>query len=65
MPTEQTTKLVIVSATPEERMRVALYGVATPIPSTKGMGPKDRANRLHAELERRIALAKEALHAQP
>jgi hypothetical protein len=48
---------------PTEWRHVALDRIAAltaPIPSTKGLGPKDRADRLHAELERRIALAKDA-----
>ena len=44
-----------------DAMTLALRRLAAPIPSTKGMGPKDRADRLHAELERRIADAKQAL----
>ncbi len=44
-----------------DRMTSALYKLAEPVPGTKGMGPKDRANRLHAEMERRIAIAREVL----
>jgi hypothetical protein len=43
----------------KERMDRALFILTQPVPSTKGMAPKDRALRLHAELERRIAIAKE------
>jgi hypothetical protein len=45
----------------EERMTAALQHLCAPIPSTRGMGPKDRAQRLHAELERRIGIATKAL----
>ena len=44
-----------------ERMRVALHKLTFPVPGTKGLPPKDRAARLHAEAERRIIVAKEAL----
>ena len=44
-----------------ERMELALAQLAAPPPGTKGMGPKDRADRLHAEMVRRGALAREAL----
>lgn len=43
-------------------LRQRLIELAAPIPSTKGMGPKDRADRLHAELLRRIKVAREAVH---
>ncbi len=42
-------------------LRQRLIELATPIPSTKGMAPKDRSDRLHAELERRIKIAREAI----
>lgn len=42
-------------------MRQRLAELAMPPPSTKGMGPKDRADRLHAELLRRIKIAREAV----
>jgi hypothetical protein len=44
-----------------ESMRAALARLSRPIPSTKGMAPKDRAQRLHSDLERRIAIARDAL----
>lgn len=44
-----------------ERIERALTALTEPPPSTKGLGPKDRADRLHAEMLRRIAAAKEAL----
>ena len=44
----------------EQLLQRALARLAAPIPPTKGMDPKSRAQRLHAELERRIAIAKEA-----
>lgn len=43
-----------------DAMTQAISDLSAPIPGTKGMGPRDRANRLHAELERRIAIAKGA-----
>lgn len=52
---------IIVLQTREERLQSALYVLARAVPSTKGMAPKDRAQRLHAELERRIRIAKEAV----
>jgi hypothetical protein len=42
---------------------IALHKLNVPVPGTKGLGPKDRAQRLHAEFERRIAIASEALKA--
>jgi hypothetical protein len=47
--------------TRQERMEQALQALTQPIPGTKGLGPKDRAERLHAELERRIQIAKDAI----
>lgn len=44
-----------------DRMASALRKLSLPIPGSKGMGPIDRAALLHAELERRIATAKDAL----
>jgi hypothetical protein len=41
-------------------MVAALSACATSVPSTKGLGPKDRADRLHAEMERRIRIASDA-----
>ena len=35
-----------------------LTALTVAVPSTKGMGPKERAQRLHAEMEKRIELAK-------
>lgn len=52
-------------ASREERLEIALKQIAHPIPSTKGMGPKDRAQRLHVELERRIAIARNAIELAP
>ena len=46
----------------ESRLRRTLIHLAQPIPSTKGMAPKDRADRLHSELQRRIKAATEALN---
>jgi hypothetical protein len=49
---------------PPDRERVllqALHRAAAPIPSTKGMNPAERAQRLHAELERRIRDANEVI----
>jgi hypothetical protein len=51
---------IIVKPTREELMRQALGRLSAPVPSTKGMDPRTRADRLHAELERRIAIAKAA-----
>jgi hypothetical protein len=45
----------------EERLTTSLQHLCAPAPSTKGMGPKDRAQRLHAELERRIGIATKAI----
>jgi hypothetical protein len=45
-----------------DRLVAALLQLNERMPSTKGMGPKDRANRLHSELERRIAIARDALY---
>lgn len=44
-----------------ERFEAALHRLQAPVPSTKGMAPKDRAQRLHSEMERRIAIARDAL----
>lgn len=52
---------IIVLQTREDRLQSALYVLARAVPSTKGMAPRDRAQRLHAELERRIKVAKEAV----
>ena len=43
----------------EPILRQRLAELAAPVPSTKGMAPKDRADRLHAELLRRIKIARE------
>lgn len=59
--TEATETTVLLLETRTERIERVMNWLTFPVPSTKGMGLKDRANRLHAELERRIALAKEAL----
>jgi len=48
-------------ATRAERIEEAMHRMVAPIPSTKGMGPKERAQFLHAELERRIAIARDVL----
>lgn len=48
----------------EVRMIAALEQLGAPIPSTKGMDPRARAQRLHAEMERRIRIAREALRPQ-
>jgi hypothetical protein len=45
----------------DEKLRRLLLTLTYPVPSTRGMGPADRANRLHAEIERRIARADEIL----
>jgi hypothetical protein len=45
-----------------EVLRRALSAACSPIPSTKGMSPKERAQRLHAEMERRIAAGRLVLH---
>lgn len=45
----------------EIRMAAALAQLGAPAPSTKGMDPKARAQRLHAEIERRIRIARDAL----
>ncbi len=42
-------------------MAQVLSELAAPAPSTKGMTPAERAQRLHAEMERRAARAKYAL----
>lgn len=52
---------VIMRPSREQLLEQALLRLTGHIPSTKGMDPKTRAQRLHAELERRIALAKDAL----
>jgi hypothetical protein len=52
---------VLLHETRADRIERAMNALTHPVPSTKGLGPKDRADRLHAELERRIALAKESL----
>jgi hypothetical protein len=49
----------------EEQLQAALHKLSAPIPSTKGMGPKERAQRLHSEIEHRIAIARAALDPQP
>lgn len=48
-----------------ERIELAATRLCAPVPSTKGMSPSDRAARLHSEMERRIALAKDALAYMP
>lgn len=52
---------IIARETRAERIERALDRMTAHIPGTKGLGPKDRAERLHAEMERRIADAKHAL----
>ena len=52
---------MIITPTREEQLVTALRQVAMPIPGTKGFNPKERAQRLHAELERRIQIAKDVL----
>jgi len=52
---------VILTPTREERLVSALHAVSAPIPGTKGFNPRERAQRLHAELERRIRIARDAL----
>ncbi len=42
-------------------LRLALRRIAEPAGSTKGMGPKDQAQRLRADLESRIRIARDAL----
>jgi hypothetical protein len=44
-----------------DRFKAALQEIHSPIPSTKGMNPKDRALRLHSVLSARITIAREAL----
>lgn len=61
MSNPETTEGIIAFAARAERIEAAMHKLTLPIPSTKGMGPVDRAQRLHAELERRIAIAREAL----
>lgn len=41
------------------RMRRAISVMLAPIPSTKGMDPKAKVQRLHAEWERRVREVKE------
>lgn len=41
----------------QEILEMAIAELGRPIPSTKGMDPKAKALRLHAELSRRIQLA--------
>lgn len=53
--------LIIAQPTLEERLIQLVRQMRAPIPSTKGLAPRDRAERLHAELERRIALSQEVL----
>ena len=62
---ERRSVTVIAYATRAERIEVAMHKLMAPIPSTKGMNPRDRANRLHTELERRIAVAVDALRYVP
>lgn len=45
------------------RLRQALAAACAPLPSTAGMGPPDRAQRLHAEFERRVVNMRRALDA--
>jgi hypothetical protein len=52
---------VFVRESRAERIERVMGDLTAPVPSTKGMPPKDRANRLHAELERRIQVAKDVL----
>ena len=52
---------VIAYAARAARIESAMLRLTQHVPSTKGYGPKDRAEFLHAELEGRRALAKEAL----
>ncbi len=42
-------------------LRLALRRIAEPAGSTKGMEPKDQAQRLRADLESRIRIARDAL----
>jgi Protein of unknown function (DUF2384) len=58
---DRTETTVLLMETRAERIERAMNALTFSVPNTKGMGPKDRALRLHAELERRIALAKDAL----
>lgn len=44
-----------------ERIERLMHILTWSVPSTKGLGPQDRADFLHAEMERRIAIAKRAL----
>lgn len=44
-----------------QRLRTALGALSAPVPSTKGMAPGDRADRLHAEFERRVVAARRVL----
>jgi len=60
---EHLEKTTIWKPTREELLEIALRDVSKPIPSTKGMDPKARALRLHAELYGRISLARQALEA--
>lgn len=53
---------LICRAEEDDLLRMALLKLARPTPSTKGMDPKARAQRLHAELERRIKIAITALN---
>lgn len=57
----ETTGLIIAPPDREAVLRQALARHTAHIPSTKGMAPAERAQRLHAELERRIQAAREAL----
>lgn len=58
---ERLAGLVVSREDRAERMERALRDLALPVPGTKGLGPSDRAQRLHAEMERRRAVATEAL----
>jgi hypothetical protein len=43
-----------------QRLHIAIRAMSAPMPATKGLGPTDRAQVLHNEMERRIILARDA-----
>ena len=61
----KTTHVIVEYAARAERIEIAMHKLAAGVPGTKGLGPKDRAELLHAELERRVAIARDALTFQP
>lgn len=65
VPAEATETTTIWQPLRGELFEIALHDLSKPVPTTKGMDPKARCLRLHAELRARIGLAKMALTASP